>query len=347
MQEKDAIKTYDNSLKNKTSGVKVKLSTNTGGKPFIKQLKNFNSVWGNCQFFINEDIEKCDLWVIYGGLKQSESTLCSKDNTLFITAEPPSIRRYSRKFINQFGAILTCQKNMQHPNLILRQQALPWWVGHKINNEKDTREYSKTYDELKSIKNINKTKNISVIVSNKKFTKGHKKRLSFINKLKESFGNDIDIFGIGFNEIDDKWDAIAPYKYHIVLENSSLDDYWTEKLSDAFLGMAYPIYYGCKNIYDYFPTDSMSIIDISNPDQAMEKIKSIIKNNIYEKSTESLRRSKDLILDEYQLFPMLVKYANENLVEINKKTPITIYSETNNSIISIIRKGLKFIKKLV
>lgn len=344
-----AIGIYKESLRvspNNTIDFKIKISFGFDGKPFIKQLKSFNSVWDNCQFFINENINECDFWIVYGDTKEKESVICCPSNTLLITVEPPSVKKYQKKFTDQFASILTCQKNIKHPNKIQMQQALPWWVGHKLNDKEGTGEYSKTYNELKSVTNIEKNKIISVIVSNKKFTKGHKERLVFIEKLKNSFGDSIDIFGSGFNEINDKWDAISNYKYHIVLENSSLDDYWTEKLSDAFLGLSYPIYYGCSNIYKYFSADSLSIIDITRPDEAMDKIRSIIKSGTYEKSKESILRSRDLVLDEYQLFPLLVKYANNHKKEKRGKL-ITINPEHISPIMHRIRNLLKLFKKLL
>ena len=41
------------------------------------------------------------------------------------------------------------------------------------------------------------------------------------------------------NDIPDKWDAIAPYKYHIVFDNLlSNRTHWSEKLADSFLGFS-------------------------------------------------------------------------------------------------------------
>ncbi|MCC7160290.1 hypothetical protein IT399_00975 [Candidatus Nomurabacteria bacterium] len=347
MNEEDVVKKYKDGLNNTKNLVKIKISTGTNGKPFIKQLKNFNPVWDNCQFFINENIPECDLWVIHDEIMEKESVLCPKNSTLFISAEPPSVKKYQTRFLKQFTAILTCQKNMNHPNLILKQQALPWLVGHKFNKKTDDEKYSKTYDELKKINSIKKNKLISIIVSNKNFTKGHRERLAFLRKLKETLGDKIDVFGIGFNEINDKWDAIAPYKYHICIENSSLEDYWTEKLADAFLGLSYPIYYGCKNIYDYFPNNSLATIDIKKPEEAINKIKCIIDSNTYETTQDTILKAKELILDKYQLFPMLSEYANKQKDDTEKKL-LTINPEIENFAISFlrkIRKSLKNIKK--
>ncbi|MCK9265638.1 glycosyltransferase family 10, partial [bacterium] len=129
--------------------------------------------------------------------------------------------------------------------------------------------------------------------------------------LKEYFKDKIDLFGRGINEIEDKWDAIAPYKYHVVLENSCYDDYFSEKLSDAFLGEAYPIYSGASNVYSYFSKDSLVCIDIKKPSVAVKIIETIMANEFYEKYRASIIKSKMKVLNEYNLFPtVLDKFIN-------------------------------------
>jgi len=292
--------------------IHIKISTAYGGKPFIKQAPHLVPEWKNCIFHINEDVSECDFWVVYGGLGKEEKTICPKENTIFITNEPPSVKKYKKEFTDQFGAIITCHKNIKHPNVIHAQQVLPWWVGHKLHSDfKDGPiEYFKTYDELKTIQAVPKSKVLSVIASNKKFTSGHRKRYDFVQKLKAHFGDKIDVFGTGEREIEDKWDAIAPYKYTIVIENSSLNDYWTEKLSDAFLGLSYPIYSGCPNIHDYFSPESLTSIDCSRPSEAIAKIEKVIQDDTYEKELPSLYEAKSLILDKYQIFPMLADFCS-------------------------------------
>ncbi len=333
---------YQDSLNYKNNLLKIKISTGSGGLPFLKQLKSFNSIWNNCQFFINQDIPECDFWVVYGGLGKEEHTSCPANGTLFITNEPPSVREYSRPFTDQFSAIITCHKDIKHKNKIPSQQSLPWWVGHKMSAGDGT--LCKTYDELKNTQTPEKTKLASIIISNKTFTKGHKKRYDFLSELQKELGDAVDIFGIGTNTVDDKWDAIAPYKYHIVIENSSYPDYWTEKLSDTFLGESYPIYYGCPNIYDYFDKDSLSVFDIDKPKEAIDKIRDILDSDSYEKSKEKLKESKELILEKYQLFPILVDYANKNISD-SPKIQKTLSPEKENFIKKIAKKLIKKIIK--
>lgn len=310
--------------------MKIKISTQGVGKPFIKQLQSFKSEWGNCTFHINEEIEECDFFIVYGGLLRNESVLCPKENTILITNEPPSVKDYKKEFTDQFGTVITCNRNIKHKNVVYSQQALPWWVGHKITPQSnETHTYSKTYNELKSIQLPTKTKVISVVASNKQFTRGHRKRYKLALKLKEYFGDSIDVFGIGTNQVEDKWDAIAPYKYSIVIENTVYKDYWSEKLSDAFLGFSYPIYLGCPNIEKYFSPKSLSLINDLSFKQITKIIERLIQNNTYEKSIEEIEKARLLILDHYQLFPMLVEFCNTHHKPNTEKEHITIIPESD------------------
>ena len=146
-------------------------------------------------------------------------------------------------------------------------------------------------------------------MSNKNFSEGHKKRIKFVDQLKKlPIAKHIDIFGHGYNDIPDKWDAIAPYKYHIVLENSVQQDYWSEKLAD-FLGFTVPIYYGCPNIHDYFNKDS-SLIDIEDVDATVKLLQYLIDHDeCFEKRKKILTFSRECILNKYNIFNLMQNMA--------------------------------------
>jgi len=160
------------------------------------------------------------------------------------------------------------------------------------------------------MKPFQKNKLMSIIYSDKKFTDGHVKRHEFVRLLKAHFGDEVDIFGRGFRFVPDKGDAIVDYKYHIVIENSVFPHYWTEKLADAFLGWSLPIYYGCPNIADYFDLDSLVTIDIELPKQSILKIEKIIEENSWDKRLSHIAEARRRILDDYNLFPMIIKLLN-------------------------------------
>ena len=250
-------------------------------------------------FCLDEREEFYDFAVAFEKLDEKTKLTVPSENLIFITGEPPSVKTYNQDFLNQFGAVITCHKEMLHKNKKIMNCGMPWFV-------------KKTYDKLKEIKTYKKTKLISIITSNKQFTEGHRKRYEFALKLKEQFGDKIDLYGKGINEVEDKWDAIADYKYHIAIENSYYEEYWTEKLSDSYLCGAYPIYSGCPNVLEYFSSKSMTPIDINDFEKSVEIIEKIINSNAYENSINELLHSKELILDKYNLFNNIASFCKEN-----------------------------------
>jgi hypothetical protein len=121
-----------------------------------------------------------------------------------------------------------------------------------------------------------KTKLLSVVFSGKNGLIGHQLRQSLIPALRSKFSDrDIDIYGFGNRPITDKAQAIDSYHYHLVIENDFLGNYVTEKICDAYLGFAEPIYIGAPNIQNFFDEEVMSIIPVS-VDQCVFEIEKIV-----------------------------------------------------------------------
>jgi len=275
---------------------------------------------GRYQFFINKNIDEPDFWVVQGkGLRTTESYQVAPENTLLLTTEPKSVLVYPQKYIKQFGAICSCQEKTKHENLILGPAILPWFVGFKKSKDKGFI-YSLTYDDLIKNETPTKTKLISVITSNKAFTQGHLDRIEFVEKLKAHYGDSIDVFGEGYNDFDDKWDILAPYKYHISIENSSQRHYWTEKISDCFLAETYPIYYGCTNLSEYFPEGAFQPINIHDFESAVAIIDCIIQENTFELKRSDLKECKMKVLNEYNMFDYVAMLCDKMNPELPKKT---------------------------
>lgn len=268
------------------------------------------SLDGRYKFYIDEDIEDPDFWVVQGkGLRQAASCHVAPENTIMLTTEPRSILVYPKNYLKQFGMVCTCQEKTKHPNVHFGPAILPWFVGY-TEDKNGHCEYTKDYNAFKTGKPAKKEKLISVITSNKAFTSGHIKRIKFVERLKEYYGDKLDVFGRGFQDFDDKWDVLAPYKYHIVIENSSQDYYWTEKLSDSYLCDAYPLYYGCTNVEDYFPKDSLTRIDINDFDKTIAIIDKVIAEETFEKSQAAIAESKRLVLDKYNMFEYIASLCD-------------------------------------
>lgn len=108
-----------------------------------------------------------------------------------------------------------------------------------------------------------KTKNVSIITSNKSSTPMHIFRTECVKFISEN-NLPVDIFGVGFNEIRGKIDGLRDYKYSITIENGEMENYFTEKLLDVFLTGAIPIYRGCPNVAEYFNPKGMIQFDTIN-----------------------------------------------------------------------------------
>lgn len=290
--------------------IKVKISTDFPYEPILRQTPGSSGIWGPCRFFVNQPVDECDYWVVFNGVLQSESTLCPPQNTILVTAEPPDIRGYDAAFIRQFGTLMTFHRNLPHPRIIYTHPALNWHVGRIITSVENRESIiTRTYDDFKAQQHFDKKRLISVISSDKTFTSGHRRRLDFVRALQSHFGDQIAVYGKGINEVADKWDAIADFKYHVAIENSYLSHYWTEKLGDAYLAGAYPIYYGCPNLEQYFPAGSFSRIDINNPGQAIQTIERCINSGQYEASLPKINQARQRVLDEYNMFAMIANHV--------------------------------------
>jgi len=318
--------------------IKVKVTHPYGNWPLARQTPKNLGIWGECQFFINDNIEECDYWFVLDDVTNNESTICSFKNTIIITLEFPSIRpSINLRFLKQFNTVFTYSRKIDHPKVIDVLSPFPWHIGvDNTNSDTITKDY-KIYDDFKSLEILDKSKLISVISSNKVYTEGHRQRLEFIEALKVYFGESIDIFGRGINSFADKWDTIAPYKYHISLENSACNNGISEKLYDCFLGESFPFYYGCPNVSTYFSNKSFISIDINDISHSLQLIESSISNQVYDKSTEYIQNSKHLVLDKYNIFSLMANYCSNNFSSRQAKSLITIrpesyFNDSSNSV---------------
>ena len=99
-----------------------------------------------------------------------------------------------------------------------------------------------------------KTKLVSCICSNKLMHNGHAFRLKELAKHSDK----IDLYGTGFQFIEQKELGLKDYKFSLVFENDIYRTYWTEKILDCFVTGTVPIYSGTEDIFNHF--DSRGII---------------------------------------------------------------------------------------
>ncbi len=295
------------------TSLRVKLLAKSSGPDpeasWKRMLPNGDPRVGGCQFVFDPACRDYDWLVVYDDLPgskgerftlSSEKLACPRERTLLITTEPSSIKVYGTGYLRQFGWILTSQEPwvIRHPRPIFRQPGLVWFYG-------------KSHQECTAFSPENKSKNLSTVCSSKRQRHTlHRLRHDFTWKLKREFP-ELEIYGHGVRPLKVKADALDPYRYHLSIENHLAEHHWTEKLADAFLGMALPFYYGCPNIEAYFPRESFIRIDLKDFDGTVRLIRQAMAENAYEKSLPYLREARRLILEEYNLFTQLAKLIEE------------------------------------
>ena len=93
--------------------------------------------------------------------------------------------------------------------------------------------------------------NCSLIASEKIHLVGHKLRHAVVDWV-STVQADVHVMGRGYQPFELKQDGLLPYRYSVVIENVPEPDCFTEKLLDCMLCGTLPIYYGPKNIGNYF-----------------------------------------------------------------------------------------------
>lgn len=167
----------------------------------------------------------------------------SAGRKIALLLEPDGIARrhydYVEKNLDEFEVILTFDRHL----LSLGDDRIrPYRFGGCWIPDEDIKLYEKT-------------KFCSIIASSKDVTEGHKLRHKVIRELAEFSG--IDVYGRGYTPVDAKLEALADYRYTIVIENCKQDDYFSEKLIDALATGTVPLYWGTSKVGNYFDISSI------------------------------------------------------------------------------------------
>jgi hypothetical protein len=147
-----------------------------------------------------------------------------------------------------------------------------------------------------------KTKKISMITSNKQSTPQHQFRYKFANDNREKF----DLYGRGFQEIQNKETGLNDYMFSVAIENDTYDTYFTEKILDCFATGTIPIYKGTRKVINHFNENGILFLDDINLEDLNEDLylskMDAIKDNF--ERVQKLDTLDDWIFENY-----LIKYV--------------------------------------
>lgn len=284
-------------------------------------------------FEINNACDKADYWFVWGGVRVKEKVNVPPQNTFFIVEEAFEERTYSQKFLDQFAHAVTCRNDIKHKGLIKHHDLGIWY-------------FNKSYTQIRDLDVSAKQKKISVVSSDLTWLPGHKLRYAFVNKLIGHFKDRLDVYGKGFNFIEDKFDALYPYEFSIAIENNALKDYFTEKIFECYLTHTVPVYYGCTNIDQYFSEKSYYSININNYKSSILQIEQLLEEpGIYNRCLPELLHEKKKVLNEYHFFPALDKIIRKTFAKQDfPKRTVTIYPEFGNRYVAMARTIINKIK---
>jgi hypothetical protein len=219
---------------------------------------------------------------------------------IYLQMEPEAIypiREYLLENYKRYNTILTFDKE----------------VLSKCENAVKFTFYTITWLDEEDYKNIDiskKTYKISCLVGFKQMAPGHTVRLilyfqqmillnypfTFYRScvpphLPEILTNPF----LGSKEINAKRDLFMTYQFHLAIENSKQENYFTEKLIDCLITKTIPIYYGCPNIQEYFDTSGWILLETGEPSEVIQKC-SVLHESYYINYIETIEKNYKLAL---------------------------------------------------
>jgi hypothetical protein len=271
---------------------------------YIKQSPNNSGVWSNITYTVDEN--EADYVVVQDQCDPHLIQRFEKEKILYFSREAMTPQ------IQQFYPPSQVSRNSfwDGTNILWTK----WWYPNKSSGG-----IGLTYDQLKKEQTPPKKSDIlSCVQSDKRMTYGHVLRHDFLGKFMSLCPNLLDLYGpISYanKELDnnDKTNALDSYKYTLAFDNQDIArDFFGTQFTDAILRWCVPIYWGGADLEKYFPKKSFLKIDITKDHQkVVEDIVKFIEQDDYESRIDDIRKARKLILDRYNMWPVLERVINK------------------------------------
>lgn len=240
----------------------------------------------------------------------------------FVLTEPPEIFSYATNFLDRFDFLAGPKFSYlgQRENVIVSNPIIPFFVGVELPIRRKlnfvTRKLPQfmvdqrmpivkfSIDELMEFE-MRKTKSISVIISSKRMTPQQIDRINFIKFMERNSKIPLKIYGGLTAPIRDKYSVLANSTHHIAIENSTHDDYWTEKFADSLLSLNHTFYCGAPNLPDYFSNSVFDMISLNN----FKKSQATIEESFFSRPVDvvGLRSERTRLIHENSLTGLIRK----------------------------------------
>jgi hypothetical protein len=305
--------------------VRVKFLSRHHPDDWARYFPDGTGRWGGSQFIFERDALDYDWLVVHDDVppgpgqrrgEAHERLRCPRQQTLLLTTEPESIKTYGRGFCAQFGAVITSQPAwaLPHPQRHYQHAGNLWFYGLGAQSRLSRQAL------LAGPAADGKHDALSVVHSPKRMRHtAHAKRHALIEQLRAALPA-MRVYGRNAEPLDDKAQALAPFRYHLAVENHIAPHHITEKLTDALLGRCLCFYAGAPNAAEYFPAESFIPIDIHNPARALATIRSAMADRLWEARREVIEEARQRVLEREHLFAIIDRVTG---TAANADAPVT------------------------
>ena len=265
-----------------------------------------SGVWDGVAFRPLRAASDPDLLVVLSRPLRPIAVRLPPERVWFAIGEPPTVRhRVLHVGQGRGTVVLTCDRSVAEDPVLAAERTYlleppvvrTWQVRRSI-------------EALEAMDAVEKSRDLSWITSNLQRLDGHRRRLAFLGRLQGALP--FDLFGRGFRPVEDKWDALAPYRYAIAFESKVAPGYFTEKLMDCFVALAMPIYVGAPDIERYLPAEAMVRIDPDDPD-VVPSIREAVRSDRWRRAGEALREARRRVLHERNMFARLAALIRDRV----------------------------------
>ena len=279
-----------------------------------------------CRYHLTGDTEGVDV----SAIKKQQRILVINEKTLYLKKMSAKFAQYVNE---HYDIVISPYEISGYEGRWIRLPCLMWHYGIETKEPKRhvmlcAQPHQPTshaiWARILSSKRQQKTRILSVFCSGKLKAGRHKQRRQFVEALKDAMGDDVHVYGHGYDDkekrqrfIANKADGLDPYRYTIALENQTIPHFWSEKIPDAYLGEAYPFYYGCANLGDYFPAQAFTPIDIFDIEGSIKTIKDVCHSPLWEERYPYILEAKRRVIEDYHLKNILRRIieGDESLYE--------------------------------
>ena len=104
----------------------------------------------------------------------------------------------------------------------------------------------------------------------------------------------------------DKLEGYKDYRFTIVIENCNHDNYYTEKITDAFATGTIPVYWGTDNVFEVFNPDG--IIRLTDDFDFSELTEELYQEKL-DAVKDNFERVNNLRMADDELYEIIQTYS--------------------------------------